>query len=135
MAVSPDGSKVVVTGNSTGIYYPDSSKGTDYATVAYNATTGAQLWVKRYNGPAKDHDVARSVTVGPASSVVYVTGVSTGINTDSGTPHPRRPGKDGHSSTLFATSDMPRDCRQPSRLETTPTIYPATIAPQPCQIR
>jgi outer membrane protein assembly factor BamB len=84
VAVSPDGRKVVVTGASTGIYYPDGSeKGFDYATVAYNASTGAQLWAKRYNGPAKDKDMAHSVTVGPASSAVYVTGESTGTNTGS----------------------------------------------------
>jgi len=72
VAVSPNGRKVVVTGASSGINYPDSSKGADYATIAYNAATGAQLWVKRYNGPAKDYDSARSVTVGPSSAVVYM---------------------------------------------------------------
>src|SRR5262249_45145744 len=44
------------------------------------------------------------------------------------TPHPQRNGKNGHGSTLRATSDMPWDCRQPSRLQTTPTMRPATIA-------
>ena len=83
VAVSPNGRKVVVTGASSGINYPDSSKGADYATIAYNAATGAQLWVKRYNGPAKDYDSARSVTVGPSSAVVYVTGISTGTTTGS----------------------------------------------------
>jgi hypothetical protein len=84
VAVSPDGRKVVVTGASTGINYPNGSeKGYDYATVAYNAGTGAQLWAKRYNGSAKDYDAARSVTVSPASSVVYVTGESTGTTTGS----------------------------------------------------
>ena len=47
VAVSPDGAKVFVTGVSYG-----STSGGDYATVAYDASTGAQLWVKRYNGPA-----------------------------------------------------------------------------------
>jgi DNA-binding beta-propeller fold protein YncE len=83
IAVSPSGKKVFVTGRSTGIFYPDSSKGLDYATVAYNAATGAQVWVKRYNGPAKDADYAFSAAVGPASAVVYVTGISTGTNTGS----------------------------------------------------
>src|SRR5215472_12845772 len=46
-------------------------------------------------------------------------------------PHPRRPGKNGHSPTLRGTSDRPWDCRQPSRLKTTPTMRPATIARQP----
>jgi DNA-binding beta-propeller fold protein YncE len=83
VAISPNGRNVFVTGTSTGIFYPDSNKGADFATVAYNAATGTQLWVKRYNGPAKGYDSARSMTVGPASSVVYVTGISTG--TSSGT--------------------------------------------------
>ena len=39
-------------------------------------------------------------------------------------PHPRRPGKNGHSSTLRATSDMPWTCRQPPRLETPPAMRP-----------
>jgi hypothetical protein len=76
VAVSPDGTRVFVTGYSTG-----ASSGADYATIAYSAATGAQLWVKRYNGPAKGADYASSVTVGPASSVVYVTGDSTGTST------------------------------------------------------
>ena len=45
LGVSPDGSKVFVTGRSTG------STSADYATVAYDASSGTQLWVKRYNGP------------------------------------------------------------------------------------
>jgi hypothetical protein len=53
VAVSPDGTRVFVTGYSMG-----TNTGSDYATIAYNATTGAQLWVKRYNGPANGHDYA-----------------------------------------------------------------------------
>jgi hypothetical protein len=46
LAVSPGGGTVFVTGVSQG-----TTSGLDYATVAYNAATGAQLWVKRYSGP------------------------------------------------------------------------------------
>jgi len=79
LAVSPDGSRVLVTGESQG---SQATMG-DYATVAYDAATGAQLWVSRYNGPASRADSARSVAVGPHGGTVYVTGASTGIGTHS----------------------------------------------------
>ena len=72
VAASPDGRTVFVTG-----YSASHTSGYDYATVAYNAATGAQLWVKRYTGPAGD-DFAHSVTV--SGSTVYVTGSSIGTN-------------------------------------------------------
>jgi DNA-binding beta-propeller fold protein YncE len=81
VAVSPDGKTVFVTGRTTSIFTGGSSQGLDYATIAYNATTGAQLWVKRYNGPGKDADYAFSVAVSPAGDKVFVTGFSTGIGT------------------------------------------------------
>jgi DNA-binding beta-propeller fold protein YncE len=81
VAVSPDGKTVVVTGRTTSIFTGGSSKGLDYATIAYNAATGAQRWVKRYNGPGKDADYAFSVAVSPAGDKVFVTGFSTGTST------------------------------------------------------
>jgi DNA-binding beta-propeller fold protein YncE len=74
LAASPDGTKVYVTGTSTG------ANAFDYATVAYSATDGTQLWVKRYNGPANSSDGANSVGVSPDGTKVYVTGASTGVN-------------------------------------------------------
>jgi outer membrane protein assembly factor BamB len=65
IAVSADGTKVFVTGTASGA---------TAATVAYNAATGAQLWVKRYFG------AARAVTVTPDSSKVFVTGDDTNGN-------------------------------------------------------
>jgi outer membrane protein assembly factor BamB len=42
VAASPTGTRVFVTG-------PSGGATTDhYATIAYNAATGAQLWVRRY---------------------------------------------------------------------------------------
>src|SRR4051812_34593090 len=55
-AVSSDGSKVYVTGQSVGNF-----SGSDYATIAYDATSGTRLWVKRYNGPGNSDDRASSV--------------------------------------------------------------------------
>src|SRR5258708_39888795 len=80
VAVSPDGSTVYVTGSSQ-----NSGKlgiGNDYATVAYSAATGAQLWLSRYNGPANGDHVATAVAVSPDGDTVFVTGL--GQQTSSG---------------------------------------------------
>ena len=71
MAVSPTGDRVFVTGWS---YTNEYDTKYDYATVAYNAVTGSQLWVKRYNDSAGEDDVVRSMTVSPAGDRVFVTG-------------------------------------------------------------
>ncbi len=73
LAVSPRGDEVFVAGRSR-----NAASGTDYATVAYRASTGAQLWVSRYNGPANGFDGASSVAVSPSGRTVYVTGESRG---------------------------------------------------------
>jgi hypothetical protein len=76
-AVSPDGTAVFVTGASAGA--PGSGR-EDYATVGYNAVTGATLWERRYDGPAGDN-AAKAVAVSPDGSTVYVTGESKGPGT------------------------------------------------------
>ena len=63
---------VVVTGPSM-----NSDLVFDYATVKYDGTTGAQLWVARYNGPGGGGDLARSMAV-DALGDVLVTGESYG---------------------------------------------------------
>jgi WD40 repeat protein len=74
LAVSDDGTKVFITGESEGRRrYAD-----DYATIAYDASSGEQLWVARYNGPAKGWDVGGSVAASPVGSRVFVTGYSEG---------------------------------------------------------
>ena len=78
MAVSPGGSTVYVTGQSQG-----TTSGSDYATVAYSAATGALLWVQRYNGPGNRDDRAVSVAAAPGGTRVYVTGQSQGITSGS----------------------------------------------------
>ena len=76
LGVSPDGSQVFVTGSSTG------TTNNDYATLAYDASTGAKLWVKRYNGPADSYDSASALGVSPDGSQVFVTGSSPGLTSD-----------------------------------------------------
>ena len=76
LAVSHDGSEVIVTGQGAG---PEPS-GANYATVAYAALTGVKLWVKRYNGPGDGADRALAVRLSPNDSVVAVTGESDGTS-------------------------------------------------------
>jgi hypothetical protein len=73
MVASPGGSKVFVTG-----YSDSTTGGSDYATVAYDAATGAQLWVSRYDGPGHGSDEAYSIDATPDGTRLFVTGESTG---------------------------------------------------------
>ena len=71
MTVSPDGTTVFVTG-----YSPSRGTGEDFATVAYRAATGKQLWASRYNSPAHGYYAAKAVAMSPDGTAVYVTGMS-----------------------------------------------------------
>jgi len=72
LAVSPDGSRVYVTGWSPGI------GGLDYATIAYDAVTGVELWAARFSRSPDSDDEPWSLAVSPDGSRVFVTGFSTG---------------------------------------------------------
>jgi PQQ-like domain len=82
VVVSPRGDRVFVTGQSSAGEDPDGTPKYDYLTVAYNAVTGAGLWLKRYNGPANGTDSAESVAISPAGDRVFVTGRSDGPDLD-----------------------------------------------------
>ena len=64
---------VIVTGRSTA-----QGSGSDYTTIKFAGSTGAQLWTSRYAGPL-GFDEANSVTVDGAGDVL-VTGTSEGID-------------------------------------------------------
>jgi outer membrane protein assembly factor BamB len=70
---SPDGSTVYVTGESAA-----QNLLFDYATVAYSASSGRRVWVKRYNGPGNRDDIPWHLAASPDGSTVYVTGESVG---------------------------------------------------------
>lgn len=69
MTVSPDGETVFVTGTSYG-----GSTSNDIATIAYEAHSGSELWVARYDGLAHLADGARGIIASPDGMRVYVTG-------------------------------------------------------------
>jgi hypothetical protein len=66
---------VFVTGYSAGY-----NTSLDYATVAYDGTTGTERWVTRYNGPGNGDDGAYALGVGRHGGTVFVTGYSAGSN-------------------------------------------------------
>jgi len=77
LAIAVDGSgNVYVTGWSYG-----SGTNGDYATIKYYPD-GDTAWVRRYNGPGNDFDVANDIAV-DGSGNIYVTGDSYGSGTNS----------------------------------------------------
>ena len=71
-----DSGYVYVTGDGVG-----SGTADDYATMKYDSS-GNELWVQRYDGPASAPDWPRSITVDDSGNV-YVTGTSYGTATRS----------------------------------------------------
>jgi hypothetical protein len=81
LAIAAGDTNVFVTGTSASSrQYPcdDGSGGLcydrDVLTAAYDADTGAELWVKRHNGSADRDDWANAITIGPEGQRVFVAG-------------------------------------------------------------
>jgi DNA-binding beta-propeller fold protein YncE len=85
VAVSPDGVRVYVTGESEeggrGCFGDIPS--TAYATVEYDAATGQVGWAARYAGERRFPDQARFVAPSPDGSLVFVAGDSDAVCTSS----------------------------------------------------
>ena len=71
MAAGPDGATVFVTGS----VLLDSR---DYATVAYDTSTGEERWITPFDGPRHRFDVAVDIAADPGGTRVFVTGTSRG---------------------------------------------------------
>jgi hypothetical protein len=71
IAVSPDAAHVFVTGASV-----NGDGNFDYATIAYDSTTGATTWRVRYAGPSGGDDQACCVGVSRDGATVYVAGTA-----------------------------------------------------------
>jgi outer membrane protein assembly factor BamB len=69
LTVSPDGSRLYVTGDSFG-----GEGGGDIVTVAYRAASGAQRWASRYEGSGGDFDEANRIVANADGSAVYALG-------------------------------------------------------------
>jgi hypothetical protein len=54
----------------------------DFATVAYDAGSGARLWSKRYNGPGNGLDDVDTVLTSPDGSTVVVAGSDKDVDTN-----------------------------------------------------
>ena len=112
MAVSPSGKTLFVAGQT----YPSGSGSPYYATIAYNAANGAQLWAKTYHGAGNvgyAAEAAASVAVSPSGKTVFVTGQ--GATSSSPTTPPsrttRRPAPSCGSG--FMSLWLPRPPRSP----------------------
>ncbi|MFG1708287.1 S8 family serine peptidase [Nonomuraea sp. M3C6] len=79
LKVTPDGSKLIVTGQSQG--EPGTGL-TNWGTVAYNAATGEQLWSAQHNGPANGSDIPSAMEVAADGKAVFVTGASSDPKTE-----------------------------------------------------
>ena len=64
--------RVFVTGTS----YVSNIRFDDFTTIAYDASTGAKMWRRRYDGPASGYDVASGIAASADGSTVFVTGSS-----------------------------------------------------------
>jgi hypothetical protein len=77
VVVSPDGSRVYVAGYVTGTTTQENA-----VVKAYEAVSGDPVWTASYDGRAHRTDMFQDAVLSPDGSVLYVTGLSRGVDTD-----------------------------------------------------
>lgn len=82
LVVSPDGTRVFVTGTSDSGGAPQGwvTPWWDVATLAYDLETGSLLWEARYDGLLGGGDSGRAIALAPGGSMLYVTGQTQGLD-------------------------------------------------------
>lgn len=75
IAISHDGARVFVGGESTGI-----GTETDLAAIAYDAQTGDGLWTQRYDGPLNHIEYSHGIVVTPDDRTAILAGSSLTAN-------------------------------------------------------
>ncbi len=84
VAVSPDGTKVFVTGNrDTNFSFTHEPSPTDTSTIAYDAATGDQLWASKYGMPYPQAEGTNTITVSPSGDRIYVAGGTANFDDES----------------------------------------------------
>ena len=71
LAVSPDGSKLVVSGD-----YQLAMR--RIGTIGYNAQTGDRLWLRVWDGPENIQSLSRDIVMAPDGAHVFVGGIDAG---------------------------------------------------------
>jgi outer membrane protein assembly factor BamB len=74
IAASPDGSTVFVTGSTQ--VGPCCGEPVHFTTIAYDATTGARLWVAGFDGPGDASGRPAAIAVSPDGTGVFITGTT-----------------------------------------------------------
>ena len=74
LAVSPDGTRVFITGQWDVSADFTTSR---FGTVAYDSATGEEVWTKTFQDPTPGFDYGNALVVAPDSATIFVTGNST----------------------------------------------------------